>query len=84
MFNIYVIGQAKQNPSLINSTTCCIHTDLYILNNISVLITKAHKTVGYFNHSSTICEKLKNIQVNLGSSDSMQKALLLMPGVKQS
>jgi len=39
-----------------------------------VLIAKARQTVGHFNRSSTACEKLKNIHVTLGSSDSMQKA----------
>ena len=51
-------------------------------NNLSDLIARASQTVGRFNHSSTACEKLKKIQVTLGSSVSMQKALLLMQDVE--
>ena len=47
-----------------------------------MLIAKARQTVGHFNHSSRACEKLKDIQVFLGSSDSVQKALLLMQDVE--
>ena len=47
-----------------------------------MLIAKARQTVGHFNRSSTACEKLKNIQVTLGSSDSMQTALLLVQDVE--
>ena len=53
----------------------------FLENNISVLIAKARQTVGHFNHWPTACEKLKNIQVTLGSSDLVQKALLLMQNV---
>ena len=55
---------------------------LFSKNNISVLIAKARQIVGHFNRSSTACEKLKNIQVTLGSSDSMQKALLFVQDVE--
>ena len=68
---------------------CFIHTlhlinkdSLFSENKISVLIAKARQTVGHFNHSSRACEKLKDIQVFLGSSDSVQKALLLMQDVE--
>ena len=47
-----------------------------------MLIAKGRQTVGHFNHSSTACEKLKNFQVTLGSSDSIQKALLLVQDVE--
>ena len=47
-----------------------------------MLIAKARKPVEHFNHSSTVCKKLKNIQVIVGSSDSMKKTLLLMQDVK--
>ena len=47
-----------------------------------LLIAKARQTVGPFNHSSTACEKLKNIQVTLGSSDLMQKTFLLVQDVE--
>ena len=46
-----------------------------------MLITKACQTIRHFNHSSTTCEKLK-MSITLGSSDSMQKALLLVQDVK--
>ena len=53
---------------------CFIHTlqlifkdSLFLENSISVLIAKARKTVGHFNHSSTACEKLKKIKNTLGS-----------------
>ena len=42
----------------------------------------ARQTVGHFNHSYTACEKLKDIHANLGSSDSMQKALLFVQDVE--
>ena len=42
----------------------------------------ARQTVGHFNHSYTACEELKNNHANLGSSDSMQKALLFVQDVE--
>ena len=58
---------------------CFIHTfqlknkdSLFLENIISMLIAKAR----HFIHSSTACENLKKIQVTLGLSGSMQKALL--------
>ena len=47
-----------------------------------MLTAKAHQIVGLFNHSSTVCEKPKKIKVTLGSSVSMQKALLLAQDVE--
>ena len=47
-----------------------------------MLITKARQTIGDLNHSSTAFEKRKKIQVTLGSSVSMQKALLLVQDVE--
>ena len=71
------------------SAPCFIHTlqliikgSLFSESNISVLIAKARQTIGHFNHSSTACEKRKKIQVTLGSSVSMQKALLLVQDVE--
>ena len=68
---------------------CFIHTlhlinkdSLFLENKISVLVAKACQAVGHFNHSSTACKKLKDIQLFLGSSDSVQKALLLVQDVE--
>ena len=81
----------KAGICMLESSTafCFIHTlqlifkdSLFLENNISVLIAKARQTVGHFNHFSTACEKLKNIQVTLGSSDLMQKTLLLVQDVE--
>ena len=55
---------------------------MFLENNRSVLIAKACLTVGRFYNSSTACEKLKKNQVTLGSSVSMQKALLLVQDVE--
>ena len=81
----------KAGICMLESSTapCFIHTfqlinkdSLFLENIISVLIAKARQTVGHFNHFSTACEKLKNIQVTLGSSDLMQKTLLLVQDVE--
>ena len=76
---IYML-ESSSAPCFIHTLQLIIKDSLFSENNISVLITKARQTVGNFNHFSTACEKLKNIQVTLGSSDSMQKALLLVQG----
>ena len=47
-----------------------------------MLTAKVCQTDEQFNHSYTACEKLKNFQVTLGSSDSIQKALLLVQDVE--
>ena len=61
----------KAGICMLESSTepCFIYTfqlmNKYLLfseNIISVLIAKARQTVGHFNHFSTACKKLKNIQ----------------------
>ena len=69
-------------PCFIHKLQLIVKDSLFSENNISVLIAKACQTVAHFNHSSTACEKLKNIQVTLGSSDLMQKTLLLVQDVE--
>ena len=61
-------------PCFIHKLQLIVKDSLFSENNISMLIAKARQTVGYLNHSSTACERLKNIKVTLGLSDSMQKA----------
>ena len=68
-----------------STATCFIHTfqlinkdSLFSESIINVLVAMACQTVGHFNHFSTACNKLKNIQVTLGSTDLMQKTLLLV------
>ena len=51
-------------------------------NNISLLIAKIRQTVGHFNHSYTAGKKLKNTEVTLSSSDSLQKVLATYADVK--
>ena len=74
--------ESSSAPCFIHTLQLIIKDSLFSKINISVLIAKACQTVGHFNHSSTACKKLKNIQVNLDSSDSMQKALLLVQDVE--
>ena len=69
-------------PSFIHTLQLTIKDSLFEKNNISLLIAKARQTVRHFNHSSTACKKLKYIKVTLGTSDSMQKALLLVQNVE--
>ena len=66
----------------INTLQLKFKDSLFLENKISVFIAKVRQTVGHFNHSSTACEKLKNIQVTLGSLESMQKILLLVQDVE--
>ena len=70
--------ESSSESSFIHTHQLIVKDLLFLENNISVLIAKVCQTVGHFNHSSTACEKLKKIQVTLGSSVSMQKALLLV------
>ena len=74
--------KSSSAPSFIHKLQLIIKGSLFSENNISLLIAKARQTVKHFNRSSTACKKLKNIQVTLGTSDSMQKALLLLLDVK--
>ena len=74
--------ESSSAPCFIHTLQLIITDSLFSENNISVLIAKARKTVEHFNHSSTACEILKNIQVTLSSSDSIQKALLLVQDVE--
>ena len=69
-------------PCLIHTFQLIIKDSLLSESNKSVSIAKARQTVRHFNNSSTACEELKSIHVTLGSSDSMQKALLLVQDVE--
>ena len=75
--------ESSSAPFFIHTLQLIIKDSLFSENKISVLIAKARQAVGHFNHSSTACEKLKNIQVTLGSLDLMKKALLLVQVLKQ-
>ena len=70
--------ESSSAPCFIHTLQLIIKDSLFSENKISVLIAKARQTVEHFNHSSRACEKLKDIQVLVGSSDSVQKALLLV------
>jgi len=74
--------ESSSAPFFIHTLQLIIKDLLFSENNISVLIAKTRQTVRHFNHSSTACKKLKNIQITLGSSDSMQKTLLLVQDVE--
>ena len=74
--------ESSSAPCFIHTLQLIIKDSLFTESNISVLLAKARQTVGHFNHSSTACEKLKKIQLALGSSESMQKALLLVQDVE--
>ena len=74
--------ESSSAPCFIHTLQLIIKDSLFTESNISVLIAKARQTVGHFNHSSTACEKQKKIQVALGSSVSLQKALLLVQDVE--
>ena len=74
--------ESSSAPCFIRTLQLIIKMSLFIENNISVLKAKVCQTDGQFNHFSTACEKLKNLQVTFCSSDSVQKALLLVQDVK--
>ena len=69
-------------PCFVHTLQLIIKDSLFSENNISVLIAKARQTVGHFNHSSTACEKLKNIQVILGSYFMLKRLEKLKLSVK--
>ena len=70
--------ESSSASSFIHTLQLLIKNSLFSESNISVIIAKARQTIGYFKHSFTACEKLKKFQFTLGSSVSMQKALLLL------
>ena len=60
--------ESSSAPCFIHMLQLIIKGSLFSESEISVLIAKACQTIGHFNHSSTVCEKLKKIQVTLSSS----------------
>ena len=74
--------ESSSAPYFIHTLQLIIKDSLFSENNLSVLIAKPSQTFGHFNHSSTVCEKLKKNQVTLGSSVSIQKALLFVQDVE--